>query len=172
MTRENFKRFIVVAFIIVIITGVLYFGYGYFSNKKEPDNKKPEPTPIVIVNPMNQIELDETGYLAANEEYSYLLSVVNGNLVINSEIVPNVKAKYAYITNDFIMFTNKDNCGELITHVLGTDGNSKIYSNTDLLTEIMSDGIKFVAKTISNDDKCIIMDNVEIVYDGTNLTIK
>ena len=167
------------AILIIAILLIAILGFGLYTafNKKDSggDNNTKNNTKILSV---YQSILDE-------EDKEYLINgktvtakVLNGDLYVNGEKVPNVKADTAEVTEQVIMFTYRGKCHDIISYVVDKDGKSVPFTKNNYQFydfRMFEDNCVAAGSDVCpclEEDECMETAAITFTYTGTELVIK
>ena len=180
--KFDVRKLIIVIVIIVIISLIGYGLYSYF-NKGNSTNKPTNNTPTnnaeeYKISSIYQTTLKDTDKEVTLKGKTVTMKSVNGILYVNGNMVSNVKAETAQVTEQVIIFTYKGSCNQIISYVVDANGKSVPFTknNYQLYDFRMLDG-KCVA---AGSDKCPCLLNnnckenaaITLRYTGSELIIE
>lgn len=187
--RKNKLLPVLIVFIILTLILGGYIIYDKIFNKEDacvttPSNLEKEETKPQTVAGLELIEIGETGKIVTvgdktikirNDSDGFLY--VNDNKVIKTIFNEegSIGAEKAYVTNDFILFSNTAQCGEFLSYACDLEGN-EIDIDTDF-DQIISSSIEYknnVLSTIGTScgDEDGESGNAIIKYENNKVTIK
>jgi len=182
MNGFDAKKFGIVVLIIIIISIAGFVISSSFVNKKtEPT--EPEPTesipkeiknlPVTSVYP---VELDENEKIINMQVSDIMVQSLDGKVYLNGKELVGLKADNAYVTQEYILFTYKGECGDYISYAIDKKANEIKFTKPDYqLTDFRIDVDKCYA-TVLKDCSCTsdTCENQAISFetDGKILLIK
>ncbi len=176
--------------IIILILAILSI-VGFFISSKigktdtNTDNNQGNntvPTPKVVGNVaitsiyQTEITKEEQVYDIGDKQVTLLLN--NNNEVVVNGNTSGIKANYAYVTNQVIIFGNQTSCGTTIVSVIDKEGNKITFTDNDYkLIDFRMYEDKCVARNVgvcsckTTYEYCAESYDVVFTYDGSNLAI-
>ena len=173
-------RKIIVAIIVIVLISIIGCSlYSYFNKEKKTstDNTPPEVKDEYKISSVYQLALKDTEKEVTLKGKTVSFKYVNG-LYVNGNLVANVKAESAQVTEQVIIFTYKGDCNQIISYVVDADGKSVPFTNSNYqLYDFRMLNDKLVAagsNTCPCNDKTNCQENaaISITYTGKELVIR
>ena len=168
--------------ILMILAFVIYYSFFNKKTSEEPGGNGGNDSGTIIEDDSNnddgtikntvvtKVDLDENGkYINMTASSVIIQNDKDSNLYVNEKKIDNVKALYAYFTDQIILFTNKDQCGEKITYIIDNKANPVSYKDEYQIKEFSIEESTLVAKVTKD---CSNIKDIKLIYDGKKIEFK
>ena len=153
------KKFGIVVLMIIIISIVGFVVYSSLDNKKDEPKEKEEETTDVTPTEVNNlpvtsvypVELDEVVKIINMQVSDVMVQLHDGKVYLNEKELVGLKADNVYVTQEYILFTYKGECGDYISYVIDKNANEIKFDKPDYqLTNFRIDTGKCYATVLKN----------------------
>ena len=182
MDKKRTKSLLITIFAIILFVAIIYLLYVLLFDNKKSDGSEPSPstsTPApqkeYVVSDISPIILESGQEIILNDK-NVTIKSENGNLMINEKQFSNINAEMAYVTDYYILFTQKKECGDKVVLATDIDGNEiknnsgdkqlfdfRIYDN-----KCMANSFKVCPCTEEEKNMCA-QDYLVITYNGSEI---